>query len=113
MIEKHSEFFRLKKHTGNEPLQRLCRYDRDIFHIAKSELAISLQPGNTLTPKNCLEQMGRSAKICRTVGFTKQKKIMKGKEWKKSAAKEIRNQRKEAKRDIEFPKMDDSEAEDN
>ena len=47
--------------------------------------------------------MGRSAKVCRTVGFTKQQKIMKGKEWKKSAAQEIRKQKKGTQREIHHP----------
>lgn len=55
--------------------------------------------------------MGRSAKVVRTVGFTKQKKIQKGKEWKKSAAQEIRKDKKQAKREIHLP--DRSAAEDH
>jgi hypothetical protein len=52
--------------------------------------------------------MGRSAKITRTVGFMKQKKIQKGKEWKKSGSQAIRQEKKEAKREIHLPKRDAS-----
>ena len=56
-------------------------------------------------------RMGRSAKITRTVGFMKQKKIQKGREWRKSGAKEIRKDKKEIKREIHLPKRDDSSEE--
>jgi len=52
--------------------------------------------------------MGRSAKITRTVGFMKQKKIQKGREWKKSGSQAIREDKKHAKREIHLPKRDGS-----
>ena len=55
--------------------------------------------------------MGRSAKLTRTVGFMKQKKIQKGREWRKSGAQEIRKDKKEVKREIHLPKRAHSDDE--
>ena len=49
--------------------------------------------------------MGRSAKITRTVGFAKQKKIAKGKDWRASGAKAIRDDKKAAKREVHHPAL--------
>jgi hypothetical protein len=49
--------------------------------------------------------MGRSAKITRTVGFAKQKKIAKGKDWRASGAKAIRDDKKLAKREVHHPAL--------
>ncbi len=53
--------------------------------------------------------MGRSAKITRTVGFAKQKKIAKGKDWKASGVKAIRDEKKAAKREVHHPDRPDLE----
>ncbi len=53
--------------------------------------------------------MGRSAKITRTVGFSKQKKIAKGRDWRASGAKAIRDEKKSAKREVHHPALVDEQ----
>ncbi len=58
--------------------------------------------------------MGRSAKITRTVGFSKQKKIAKGRDWRASGAKAIRDEKKSAsKREVHHPALVDEDMKDN